>query len=995
MEKLASFPQMNPMPVMEIDPSGRVLYMNPASSKLFPDLPAKKLKHPYLKGISQAITEIKSSKRKWIQHEVAIKGIWYAQTIIAVDGGSRIRIYAVDITKRKKAEEALRSSEERARDQATHLQALLEVAPAVIWIAHDRECRKITGNKFGEELLRVKIGTNISKSGDEPEKLAHYRVFKDGKELTPAEMPIQQVAASGVGLRDYGLDIVFDDGTIISLLGDVTPLLDARGEPDGAIGVFTDVTERKRTRQELEDSEKKFRLAFENAQDAIVWANARTGLLIDCNSAAEKLFERSRTELIGLHQTALHPPEALEKAREIFQKHLAVQGKADEMPIVTKSGNIKTVLISASVVDLGTRKIIQGVFRDITESKKIVDALRESESKYRIVSDNTYDWEFWTNPQGKYLYVSPSCQRTTGYKQSEFLEDPELRREIIHPEDLAVMDEHIRLTEGKMKTGEVEFRIIRSDGTSRWIHHACQPVFDDKGNYLGLRGSNRDITERKKVQDALRETSNYLENLFNYANAPIICWDTKSKVTRFNHAFERLTNHRADEVIGKDLSILFPAESKEESLGKISLTASGEYWDVVEVPILRKDGKIRIVLWNSANIFAEDGKTIIATIAQGQDITERKIVEDALRETSEYLENLFNYANAPIICWDTKSKITRFNHAFEHLTEYKSEEVIGKDLSFLFPVDSKEESLGKIRQTLSGEYWDVVEVPILRKDGEIRIALWNSANIFAEDGKTIVATIAQGQDITERKKREEEIKALNEHLKQHEAELASSNKELEAFSYSVSHDLRAPLRNIDGFSHALLEDYADKLDDKGQNYLRRIRAGTQRMGELIDDLLNLSVMVRKEMRREEVNLSEQARSIVDELKHAEPERELEMKIQENLKVSGDPLLLRQLLENLIGNAWKFTSKKPSGKIEFGTTQADGRKTFFVKDNGVGFDMKYVNKMFIPFQRLHSVEEFSGNGIGLAIVKRVIDRHGGRIWAEGEVDKGATFYFTLE
>lgn len=262
-----------------------------------------------------------------------------------------------------------------------------------------------------------------------------------------------------------------------------------------------------------------------------------------------------------------------------------------------------------------------------------------------------------------------------------------------------------------------------------------------------------DITERKKAEDALRETTDYLENLFNYANAPIICWDTKFKITRFNHAFEHLTDYKADEVIGKDLSILFPSDNKEESLGKIRLTLGGEYWEVVEIPILRKNGEVRIALWNSANVYDEDGKTIIATIAQGQDITQRKKAEDALRETTDYLENLFDYANAPIICWDTKFKITRFNHAFEHLTDYKADEVIGRDLGILFPEKTKEESLSKISRTLSGEYWEVVEIPILRRDGQVRIALWNSANVYAEDGKTIIATIAQGQDITERKRR--------------------------------------------------------------------------------------------------------------------------------------------------------------------------------------------------------------------------------------------------
>jgi light-regulated signal transduction histidine kinase (bacteriophytochrome) len=249
-------------------------------------------------------------------------------------------------------------------------------------------------------------------------------------------------------------------------------------------------------------------------------------------------------------------------------------------------------------------------------------------------------------------------------------------------------------------------------------------------------------------------------------------------------------------------------------------------------------------------------------------------------------------------------------------------------------------------------------------------------------------------DVTEIKRAEEEIRALNEILRQQTADLTASNKELEAFSYSVSHDLRAPLRNINGFSQALLEDYSSKLDDQGKNFLDRIRAATQRMGGLIDDLLQLSVTMRKEMKREPVDLSRLAHSVIKELKEAEPERQVEVTIQEKTLVLGDARLLREMLVNLLGNAWKFTSQRSPAKIEFGQTEKSGERLFFVKDNGAGFDMKYADKLFIPFQRLHSVTEFAGNGIGLAIVKRIIERHGGSIWAEGEAEKGATFYFKL-
>ncbi len=235
---------------------------------------------------------------------------------------------------------------------------------------------------------------------------------------------------------------------------------------------------------------------------------------------------------------------------------------------------------------------------------------------------------------------------------------------------------------------------------------------------------------------------------------------------------------------------------------------------------------------------------------------------------------------------------------------------------------------------------------------------------------------------------------LEDRVAERTAELAAVNKELKTFAYSASHDLRAPLRSIAGFSQALLEDYADKLDAEGLDYLHRVQAAAQRMGQLIDDLLKLSRVTRAEMRRETVDLSQMARTIAEELRKAQPERQVEFVIAEGLIAHGDAHLLQVALANLLDNAWKFTSKKPHARIEFGSTQHGGERVYFVRDNGAGFDMAYVGKLFGAFQRLHSTAEFEGTGVGLATVQRIIHRHGGRVWAEGAVKQGATFYFTL-
>jgi light-regulated signal transduction histidine kinase (bacteriophytochrome) len=251
-------------------------------------------------------------------------------------------------------------------------------------------------------------------------------------------------------------------------------------------------------------------------------------------------------------------------------------------------------------------------------------------------------------------------------------------------------------------------------------------------------------------------------------------------------------------------------------------------------------------------------------------------------------------------------------------------------------------------------------------------------------------------EIIERKQAEQAVLTLNQGLQKAIVELKAVNRELESFSYSVSHDLRAPLRSIDGFSQALLEDCLEQLDVTGQDYLHRIRNATQRMGNLIDDLLNLSQVTRSEMHLEPVNLSSIASNISTELHRSEPERQVEFSIQPGLVDRGDARLLQILLMNLLNNAWKFSSKNPQAQIEFGLLPVETEiPTYFVRDNGTGFDMAFANKLFGPFQRLHSAKEFPGNGIGLATVQRIAHRHGGKVWAEGVLEQGATFYFTLK
>jgi light-regulated signal transduction histidine kinase (bacteriophytochrome) len=302
-------------------------------------------------------------------------------------------------------------------------------------------------------------------------------------------------------------------------------------------------------------------------------------------------------------------------------------------------------------------------------------------------------------------------------------------------------------------------------------------------------------------------------------------------------------------------------------------------------------------------------------------------------------------------------------------------------IEFVHP-DDREPTLKEVeRQVVKGERVLHFENRYRHKDGSWRWLSWQS--VPQNDG----LMYATARDVTAQKDAEERVKQLNQ-------QLTAVNHELEAFAYSVSHDLRAPLRSIDGFSLALVEDCGDKLNDEERDHLARIRAATQRMGMLIDDLLNLSRVSRSELRIGKADLTALARDVVAELRQQEPQRRVEVRIAEGLKVEGDARLMRLVLQNLLGNAWKFTSKVENARIEFGSEQNGDGTAYFVRDNGAGFDMKYADKLFGAFQRLHSASEFPGTGIGLATVQRILHRHGGHVWATSELGKGATFYFQI-
>jgi PAS domain S-box-containing protein len=370
---------------------------------------------------------------------------------------------------------------------------------------------------------------------------------------------------------------------------------------------------------------------------------------------------------------------------------------------------------------------------------------------------------------------------------------------------------------------------------------------------------------------------------------------------------------------------------------------------------------------------------VVGIVGITRDITERKRTENELLRERKLLQAIYDTIPAMLAVYDPEQSAFTLNKAIERVTGWSPQDCEKTSIMELaYPDAAYRQEVADYMNSLQPGFKDIT---MMTKRGEPITTSW--ANTELADGRRV----GVGIDISQRK-------GLEQQLRRNAEQLAAANRELEAFSYSVSHDLRAPLRAMSGFSGFLLEDYADRLDEEGQDYLHRIVAGAEKMNTLIEDMLRLSRISRQEMVLQDIDLSDMAAAIVKDLQHQQPDRRVEIVIAPDLHARGDTRTLDFALNNLLGNAWKYTGKAEQPRIEFGAAEKEGERVFFIRDNGAGFSMKQAGKLFTPFQRLHTESEFPGTGIGLAIVQRVINRHGGRIWAESGVGEGATFYFTL-
>ncbi|MBT9474670.1 MAG: PAS domain S-box protein [Polaromonas sp.] len=527
-------------------------------------------------------------------------------------------------------------------------------------------------------------------------------------------------------------------------------------------------------------------------------------------------------------------------------------------------------------------------------------------------------------------------------------------------------------------------------GRQIWVRSIGEAQRDAAGNIVRLQGAFQDITAQKEAEARALALETQLITTLESITDGFCLIDKAWKFTFVNGQAERMLKRRRKDILGKTLWQEFP-----EAVGT---WMERNYRAAVDEQRTSRFEAFYQSLdkWFDVHVYPTEAGLAVYF----QDITQRRLEQAQLH----LLETAVSRLNDIVVITEAEAfddagpRIVFVNDAFERHTGYSREEALGNTSRLLWGPKTQRAELDRIRGAM--EKWQAVraEIVIYTKAGEERWLETDIAPIADETGR-FTHWVAVERDITERRQQREEILSLNGELEERvllrTAQLARANQELESFAYSVSHDLRSPLNTIHGFSQLLLKIEADKVSEKGKHYLDRIRAGVEQMSNLIEGLLTLAHLSREQIKSDHVDLSAIARLIALDWREREPQRQAQVHIQDGLSAQGDPRLLLAVFQNLLGNAWKFTSRQAQARIEVGRQpDTGGESIFFVKDNGAGFDMAFAHKLFGTFERLHSPGDFSGTGIGLATVKRVIERHGGRVWAESKLNEGATFYFTL-
>jgi PAS domain S-box-containing protein len=885
---IASFPELNPNPIVECDMEGRVIYKNPAMMNLFPDLLETGTAHPLLKDWT-SILESKSSGKS-MTRDVEVRDRVYSQTIVYHAETGTIRIYSADITERKLAEEALRESEAQFR-------TLADTIPHLCWMANADGWIFWYNNRWYEY------------TGTTPEQMEGWGWQKvhDPETLPKVLEQWQSSIATGTPFNMV-FPLLGADGVFRPFLTQVMPVRDQNGKIVRWFGTNTDITEQKRSEEEL-----------------------------------EKLVD--------------------ERTAELVEKN-------------------------AQLVD------------EITERKRAEEALRLAGNYNRNLLEASLDPLVTIGPDGKITDVNAATETVTGYSRDRLI-GTDFSDYFTEPEEARAGYQQV-FREGAVRDYPLEVR--HKDGRITPVLYNASVYKDDSGNAIGVFAAARDITEMKRAEDMLQKLASQNKLILDSAGEGILGMDASGNHTFANPAAARMLGWEVEELIGRQSHPMWhhtrPDGSPfpEEECNIHATSRQGVAHHESEEVFWKKDGTSVPVEYTSTPVW-EGGKPV-GVVVTFNDITERKRTEEALRESEEKFRLLVDSAqDYAIVMLDPDGRVASWNAGAQRMKGYTATEIIGKSFSCFYPEDDirggKPERELKIASE-TGRFED--EGLRARKDGS-RFQANVVINAIRDKSGKLRGFSKITRDITERKRAEDEIKKLNEELEQRvverTTELMAVNKELEAFTYSVSHDLRAPLRHIHGFVDLLVQGSGKNLDDKGKRYLTTISKAASQMGSLVDDLLSFSRMGRAEIKKHSIDLENMVYGVIDDMKYEIRERDVEWKVDKLASVYGDPSMLRLVMVNLISNAVKFTRQRDKAVIEIGSyTEAGGENVVYVRDNGVGFDMRYVDKLFGVFQRLHSVEEFEGTGIGLANIRRIISRHGGRTWAEGKLGEGAAFYFSL-